>query len=77
VFVKSWPSWSWTTCSPSTTPSPWAKPPDDLPVDDHRIELAAAVVHDRVAQDRELAGLGVDLDDRRVHAARPRHVGGE
>src|SRR5437867_913645 len=45
----------------------------DLAVDDHRMELAAAVVHDRVTEDRDAAGLDVDLDRRCVHAARPRH----
>ena len=47
----------------------------DLALDDHRVDQRAAVVHDAVAQDRDLGGLRVGLDDRRVHAGgerRPR-----
>src|SRR5262245_31245566 len=37
------------------------------------MELAAAVVNDHVAQDRDATGLGVHLNGRGVDAARPRH----
>ncbi len=48
---------------------------DGLPVDDHRVDLAAAVVHDDVAENGETPRLDVDLHDRRVDAARPGHRG--
>ncbi len=42
---------------------------DDLALDDHRIDDAAAVVDDDVAQNAHAAGLDVDLDLDRVAAA--------
>ena len=43
--------------------------------DQQRVEDAPAVVDGDVAQHRDLAGLGVDLDDRHVRAERERRVG--
>ena len=40
----------------------------DLALDDHRVDHGAAVVDDAVAQDLDLGGDRVGLDDRRVHA---------
>ena len=39
-----------------------------LALDDHRVDQRPAVVHDAVAQDPDLGGLRVGLDDRGVHA---------
>src|SRR5882672_2090980 len=52
-------------------PEPLGEAAHDLPVDDHGMKLTAAVVHDDVADDRHPPGLHVDLDDGRVHPARP------
>ena len=45
-----------------------------LPVDDQRVDDRADVVDRDVADEPRVARLGVDLDDRRVGAARPREV---
>ena len=46
-----------------------------LAANEQRVEDAAAVVDGDVAQHRDAAGLGVDLDDRDVRAERERRVG--
>ena len=46
----------------------------DLAVDDHRIDDLADVVDGDVAQQLNVAGLGVDLHDGGVRAARPAEV---
>src|SRR5690606_29484688 len=48
----------------------------DLPLDDHRVEHRAAVVHDAVAQDRDLGRVRVGLDDGGVHAVGERRADG-
>ena len=45
-----------------------------LALDEHRVDRPAAVVHRHVADDRDLAGVGVHLDDRRVGPERPDEV---
>ena len=45
-----------------------------LAVDDQRVDHRADVVDRDVADEPRVAGLGVDLDDRRVRAAGPREV---
>ena len=47
----------------------------DLALDDHRVHERAAVVVDDVPEEREVPGLDVDLDDRRVAPAREGRVG--
>ena len=48
----------------------------DLPVDDHRVHDDAGVVTGHVAQDADLAGLAVHLDDAGVHPERKRRLRG-
>ena len=47
-----------------------------LALDDHRVDHDAAVVHHAVAQDADLGGDRVGLDDRRVHAVGEGGLGG-
>ena len=47
-----------------------------LALDDHRVDHGAAVVHHAVAQDPDLGGHRVGLDDRRVHAVGEGRLGG-
>ena len=58
--------------------SAWARPWIDaavhLALDDHRVDLDAAVVDGHVLQHVDLTGLGVDLDGADVGAERPREV---
>ena len=56
-------------------PEPLGEAAQDLTVDDHRMQLPAAVVDDHVAHDGDTSRLHVDLHDRGVHTARPRHRG--
>ena len=49
-------------------------PPCCWPRDEHRVEDATAVVDRDVAEQLDLAGLGVDLDDRDVRAERERRL---
>ena len=42
----------------------------DLPVHDHRIDPHAAVVDRDEAPDRDLSGVGIDVDDGDVRAVR-------
>ena len=46
------------------------QPAVDLAVDDHRVDPHAAVVHRDEAADRDLGGVGVDVDDGDVGAVR-------
>ena len=48
----------------------------ELAVDDHRVDLLADVVDRDIADEVDLAGLLVDLDDRDVRPERPRAVRG-
>jgi hypothetical protein len=43
-------------------------PAQDLAFDDQRVDYVAAVVADHVADDRDLAGVGVDVEDADVGA---------
>src|SRR5205807_5373896 len=49
-------------------------PAVDLPLDDERVDLVAAVVDGDVVQQVDLPGLLVDLDDADVRAEREREV---
>ena len=53
---------------------PCVMPPCTWPSTMHGIDDRADVVDRDVADEARVAGLGVDLDDRRVRAARPREV---
>ena len=46
----------------------------DLPLDDHRIDHGADVVHAPVAEDVDLAGVAIDLDLAGVRAVAPGEV---
>jgi hypothetical protein len=50
------------------TPHPLRHAAEDLSLDDHRVDQRAAVVDDGVLQDPDLRGVGIGLDDDRVHA---------
>src|SRR6516165_6232282 len=45
-------------------------PPMDLPLDEHRVDASPAIVHRDVTDQLRLPRVGVDLDDRDVHAER-------
>ena len=50
--------------------SAWRTAACDLRIDDHRIDHIAAILHDRVIDQLDRAGLGIDQNDRRMGRVR-------
>ncbi len=65
--LRSWPFSSYAIRSSSAPPTPCATPPWIWPSTIIGLISRAAVVDDGVLEDRDLRGLGIGLDDHRVH----------